>query len=431
MFPTSTTKLRKNLIFTLGCTTLAALASPAGGDELTRAEVLEAPALVEAVLARNPDMEAMQAAWQASQEVERGSGAWDDPMLGASLAPLSLGGEARTGYAVQLEQRFPFPGKRGLEKDAAREGARMAEYGRETVRLQLARLTVRAFADYAAAHEALVLKHRQEDLARETVTVAEGLYTVGRVPQQEALQAELERVRLEHDRIVLETDWHTARARLNALLHREQDALLPPPAPLPERVALPEPNTDEQSHPRLQTLEAGIAAADAEEALARREYWPDFTIMAGYDNMWEMSEHRWMAGASINVPIQRTPRRAAVDEARYRSAEQRARLRGEQAQLKEAVTIALHRAREAHHDLVLLEERTLPVARAQVEAARSAYEAGQVTLTALLDAQRSLWAFEEREIKARAELSAYLADYDYARGLLPRLDPNTHHGEAP
>ena len=428
----SKTSTGRSLVLILSSALLATtMPLSVSAQELDDLSVLEPRTLVEAVLARNPDMEAIQAAWDAQKAAEEATGALDDPMLSVSVAPFSLGGgEARTGYGVQVEQRFPFPGKRGLARQAAREEARMAGLDHEDFRLELARVAVRAYADYVAAHESLTLKQRQEELARETVTIAEGLYTVGRVPQQEPLQAELERVRLEHDRIVLETAVRLARTRLNTLLHRSPDAALPPPASLPE-VRLSFTDATGEGHPRLQAAQAGVDAAAAAESLARRQFWPDFGVMAGYENMWEMPEHRWMLGATINVPLQRNVRHAAVDESRYRGTERRARLQSEQARLAAELADARHRAQETHHDLMLLEERTLPVARAQLEAAQSAYEAGQVNLTALLDAQRSLWAFEEREVNARAELAAYLADYNYALGLLPRVEATEHDGEQP
>src|SRR5882672_6715430 len=55
------------------------------------AEKLERRALIRAVLDRNPSVESARQAWRAALARYRQAGAYEDPMLMASVAPLSIG----------------------------------------------------------------------------------------------------------------------------------------------------------------------------------------------------------------------------------------------------------------------------------------------------------------------------------------------------
>ena len=75
-------------------------------------EHLEREALVSAVLARNPSVNAAREALRAALAEIPQMTALDDPMVGYELAPLSIVGDAPYGQVVSVKQKLPFPGKR-------------------------------------------------------------------------------------------------------------------------------------------------------------------------------------------------------------------------------------------------------------------------------------------------------------------------------
>src|SRR5258705_324849 len=78
------------------------------------------------------------------------------------------------------------------------------------------------------------------------------------------------------------------------------------------------------AHPQRDAADARVRAAEANVGGAKRAYYPDVELMASYDSMWDMPEHRWMVGVGIEVPIQRGKRSAQVDAAEARVAQARA-----------------------------------------------------------------------------------------------------------
>src|SRR5205085_452952 len=113
---------------------------------------------------------------------------------------------------------------------------------------------------------------------------------------------------------------------INGLLHRAPHLALPP-APAQLDLAYAPQGTSEQlqelaltRRPQREAARARIRHGQAKVAVAEREFYPDFEVMASYDSMWDMPEHRWMAGVMVNVPIQRGRRRAAVEAAQAETA---------------------------------------------------------------------------------------------------------------
>src|SRR5262249_45435515 len=109
----------------------------------------------------------------------------------------------------------------------------------------------------------------------------------------------------------------------NALLHREPRFRLPPPAlALPAPGEIPDADLLRQvaieRRPDLTAQAARIEAEQAAVAPAAREFYPDFEFMGRYDNFWTNVEQRGQVGMYMNIPLNQSRRKAAVDEALYR-----------------------------------------------------------------------------------------------------------------
>jgi outer membrane protein, heavy metal efflux system len=218
-------------------------------------------------------------------------------------------------------------------------------------------------------------------------------------------------------------------AQMNELLHRDPELPLPPP---PDDLPLP-PTPDAAAPERLETEAidhrpdiAGVRQhARAEEARserAAREAYPDVTVSTSYNSMWDMPEHRWMVGLSFNLPVQTGRRHGAVDEANA----MRARYDAEAARMTDMartqVVVALKQLDEAGHVVRLFEERLLPIARQEVDAARAAFVSSGVPFVSVIDAEKNLRGVELDQQMAEADYDRRRGELDRALGRIPGLD---------
>jgi len=404
---------------------------PASGDvEVFReSRWLERKALVEAVLERNPSVAAAHEAWQATLARYPQVTALDDPTLSYTVAPRSIVGDARFGYAVELGQRVPFPGKRALEGAIVLAEAAAAQDDLQTTRLELALSASTLFDDYVLVERSLAINARHQELLAELVVSAQAQYLIGRASQHDVLQAEVERAHLEHDAVVLQSDRATIIAQINALLHREAQAALPPPPPELPVPTVPQPEqlpalVEEALHnrPEIGAWRERSAGGEAAARLAARQSYPDLELMARYDSMWDMPEHRWMVGLGVTVPLQQGRRRAAVAEAEAQAARARHELARARIAAQTEVFEAFRRAKDARHVQALHAERIVPAARQQVAVARAGFLAGRDSFLAVLAAERSLRTAELQLEIAHADLWRRLARLARAVGRLASED---------
>lgn len=392
------------------------------------ARQLDRTALVAAAIATNRDVEAMRQAWRAAAADVHAQGALDDPMASYSLAPLSIGSStAAFGQVIELRQKLPFPGKRELAGDAALDDAEVVRADFRAAQLAVAELASQLYDAAFVNARALEITDRHRALVEQMQKVSEARVASSRGSTQDVLQAEVELGHLEHERVMLEAERETIAARINGLLHRPPDAALPP---APSELTVPAMPADEAAlehaaladRPQQAAASARIRASETRVAIAERAYYPDFEVRGSYNSMWGMPEHRWMIGVGLNVPIQRGKRDAEVEAAEARVAQARAAAEGAGDEIRVDVARAQRELVEAIHVVHLYDERLLPAAKQQVDAALSGFTSGTNDFPAVIGAERGLRDIELAAFRARAEAWTRQAALDRAVGRLPGGD---------
>jgi outer membrane protein TolC len=373
---------------------------------------LTGEALIRQVLARNPTLAQMQAAWQAATQKIPQVSAGEDPMLMGVLAPASLGSnQVDPGYRIELSQKIYFPGKLNLKGQAASAEASAAENDVEDTRLQLVEAALMAFADYYLVDRAQEVNEEALKLLGQFRQNAEIQYKTGKVAQQDVLQADVEIGRQKERTLILQRTRKVAQARLNALMHLPPGSSLPPAArlvpqltPLPSAAALLARAV--ANRPDLKALADRIAAEQAALALAHKEYCPDFEVSAAYDTIMgngPMHDLAPQVSLKMNLPVRLAKRDAAVHEAQARIAQKNAELARQTDQVQFDVQQAYEQLVESEKILKLYDKEILPAAQTNVKAAESAYLTAKISFLSLIEAQRNLVNLKDRYYEAAAD----------------------------
>jgi outer membrane protein TolC len=371
---------------------------------------LSVEALVQEVVARNPSLAQMIAAWQAAQARYPQVTSLEDPMLVAKAAPGSLGSNTVDfGYMIEVSQEIPFCGKLALKGENALAEASAAGHDVDDMRLQLIESARSAFADYYLVARALTVNERNLELLTRLRKNAVSRYESGTSKtNQEFLQADVEIGREQERRLTLKQVQQVAVARLNTLLHLPPDSPLPPPPRQLDRVeALPEAKALRAAavayRPDLQALADRIKAEQAALGLAEKEFYPDFEVAAGYDAFWVEKPLRAEVNVRLNVPIYQAKRHAAVTEAEARVAERKAELARQIDLVNFQVQEAYEQLRQSEQSVRLYEKTILKKAKENREAAESAYGNGLIPFLSLIEAQRSEEDLLDRYYQAVAD----------------------------
>jgi outer membrane protein TolC len=162
-----------------------------------------------------------------------------------------------------------------------------------------------------------------------------------------------------------------------------------------------------------------VHSEEAMLALAHKEFVPDVEVLAAYDTMMGNGPARDLApqiGVRLNLPVRQERRFAAIAEGQARVAQRRAELDKQVDQVSFQVQEAYEQVQAGAKTVRLYEQTILPAARANVEAARSAYETGKVPFVSLIEAQRGVVDLQDRFYEALADTFRRRASLERAAG---------------
>ena len=157
-------------------------------------------------------------------------------------------------------------------------------------------------------------------------------------------------------------------------------------------------------HPELSRLNAAISASESRVTLAEKAFFPDFQVGVGYNSLWDPTDKRPVLGVSINVPLDRSKRRSALDRARAETRRTKFSLSERRAGLLAELATAHAEVVEAQSSVALYQDELVPLTAEYLEAAISDYQSGAGAFLNVITA-------EQRKLDTDLELARALSDY--------------------
>lgn len=388
-------------------------AAPAAGAQLTEAM------LIEQVVAANPGLAALHAAADAARYRIEPAGSLDDPVLRYAAAPRTIG-SGRFSQQAEFSQPIPWPGTLREREASARHQAAAASADADVLRLQVIRRARTALADWRYLSEALDINHANGQLLDELISIAGRRYAAGRGTRQDVLQAEMQRAELRNETLRLQRDQTVVRAAINALLNRAPGTALAPAEPLPH---LPEPPPTETlahmalaQHPALSRLEARSAARQSSVYLAEKAFYPNFQVGVGYAGLMDEPDKRPTLGMTINLPLDRGKRRAALDSARAEAKQSQWALTEQRTELLARIASARAGVEEARATAARYRDELAPLAAEYLDTALSDYQSGGGDFRDVLDAEQRKLQTDLALARARSDYAQRVAELAYWTG---------------
>ena len=383
-------------------------------------------ALVSEALERSPDVLEARARIEARRARIPQAGALPDPMLmygvmneGRPIPFETLGSAGDSEVYVGVSQELPFPGKRRLREQVAREEATAAEWAYEAVRRRVAANVAENYLDLSRIDAAAAVVERSRPLLEQMSSVARTRLGVGQATQQDVLDTEVELTRLEERSIVLAQQRAAVEARLRRLLGRRgadtfgapsPGSLAPLGQPLDALLA-----RAEAESPMVKETAQLLAAAERKLELARREKRPDFGVSLTYHNRGGLDPF-YDFGGKLTIPLYagRKQNRAVAEAAAERDAA-RSAADVARAEVRQAVTESHLMAQASERLLRLYDEALLKQARLSYDSALAQYQVGKAGFLTLVTSWRRLLdnelAYQEQLVeheKALARLAVHV-----------------------
>lgn len=322
-----------------------------------------------------------------------------------------------------ISQALAGPGKRSIEQNIARSDITQAQHELDSARLKVRVEVQKAFYDLLLAQDELQIHNHHVDIARQAIEAARIKYTVGKVPQQDILKAQLAMTRLAEHMIRFDRDAEIARARLNTLLGRDPTTPIQIQGDYAVAQVLPSAESLEKlavaSRPDLLAAQVAVEKSREEHSLTQKAYTPDFSVSGGYMLMPTGTNPRndYMVEGSVSLPwLNRHKHDAEVAESTAKVTEQDAELEAMRSEAYGQIQEALAEAQAAQGLAAVYGHSLRPQAESTLHAAIIAYENNQTELLDLLDSQMTVIDVDLSWRQAMGEFSTRLADLELAVG---------------
>lgn len=410
--------LARNLAALIVAAAGAAQAAPAFDSDSGTLDLEQAAHLA---LTAQPLLDAQRQSVRGAREAAVAAAALPDPILVGGLTDLTVTGADRytvkdqddIQFMLGIKQSFPGGNERALrgaraDAEADRLAAELDEQGR-----MVGRQTGLAWLDVWKAVQAQTLLKSSLAEAERQAQAVDIAYRSGRSTQAELLASRVSVDLLRDDLAGLEQDERHARNQLRRWIGDAADQPLTQALP-----AWPAPGVDRllahlERHPHVTAQAGAVRVAQAQVDLARADYRPDWSIQAGYGYRPEFADFASLQ-FEIGLPVLTRNRQDRVTESRLADLESTQALRED--------WLRQHRAeiRRNAEDLQRISQRMyryeasiLPQAQQRLDAALAAYAAGSGTVTAVLDARRSLVDIRLQRLGLEVDAARLHVQLDY------------------
>jgi outer membrane protein, heavy metal efflux system len=368
---------------------------------------------------KSAQLRAASARASAARESARAAGALDDPRFLVQLwnAPVDF---SNTPVMFQLSQTFPLGGRLDFKRSAAEADAQAAS-AEAAVRVQDVELDVAvAYFDLYKAQRTKGVNAGLTETLEALAAASAARVRTGVGQQADLLKAQVAVLEFEESIEVAAQEAQSARARLQALLQRQEQISGETTTPhvlgqLPSEAALRSRALD--ARPELKELTAKSQTASAQIRMAEAERVPDINVFGAYMHTFGgVSPSNFIfAGLEFTLPVWGSKNDGRIGAARALgeavSSDQAALRARVAAQVSEAFARVT-----AEERIVSLHHRIIPLMTAALDSGRADYASGRGDFLPVLDSVRELRRHELELVMHLAAYAKALAELQRAVG---------------
>ena len=345
--------------------------------------------LVEEALRNNREILAAQKKYEAARQRPAQASALPDPMVslgytanGWPYPVAGIGREATSNAGLSISQEMPFPGKQKLRGEVAAKEADAEFQAYLAVRLSVAERVKEAYHELHHAAVGMTFVTRYQGLLENILRISEARYTSGHAAQQDVFKAQTQLAIFEAQMLRFRQERASKEIEINALLNRPATVTLDAPeemTPGEMPATLDEMLAEARSHaPTLAAGQSMIQRGELAARLARRDYYPDYTVSGGYFNQGGLPP-MWQFRVDFKVPAYwRGKQRAAVSEQEFAASQARHDYEAAGVSIEARIREQYTNAETARKLIDLYEKSVIPGANLALESSLASYETSAI-----------------------------------------------------
>lgn len=362
--------------------------------------------LIQKALTKSPEILAAQLRYDASRFRIPQAGSLPDPMImfgyqNEGWDRYTYGEMPMSEWMFSASQMFPFPGKRSLRREIAAYESDKLSSTHESVRLKTIERIRELYYELFLVYKDIDIIEEKTALFSKIEDAALARYAAGMGMQQEVLMAQAEKYMLIEKEEMLKQRIQGIEAIMNAIVGRDIDT--PLGRPLEPSVGVIYPLSLEalismayDHSPEIKAQQKMVAGAEAKVRLSEKEYYPDFTIAAGYATRGGGALlDKWSLTTTVNIPLYyQTKQKQAVLEAETSLAEARQELESTKLMIASNIRDSYSMHKSAEKLMVIYKEGLIPKTYQDFDAALAGYSSGKTEAVTVINRLKALLDFE-------------------------------------
>lgn len=366
----------------------------------------ELPSLIQKSLESNAELKALKFELAEETAKIKPAGSLEDPMVAVEAMNVPtdsfrLNEYEMTGIQISLSQKLPFPGKLAAKKTIIALRSQTLEQRIQQLQRDITWNIKRIYYELYLKLQKKTIIENQRTYLRQTLKASQSRYILNQLSQASLLNLQVEEARLFNEQLRLSSEMKNLEAELAHITgHSEHTPALEFQPIRITRLPLQLWSEDEVTrlvlaqNSELRALASEVQVSDAGLILARKNYLPDFELMANYTireaipGMDPPQRGQDMVGAKlgISIPIWGYDKQSEQIKEAVASRERAASV------LENARLMQIHQARalfaelkESVQRIDLFEGGLLQLSQQAVAAGKAAYLTGKLEYTTLLD----------------------------------------------
>jgi cobalt-zinc-cadmium efflux system outer membrane protein len=350
--------------------------------------------LVDEALRNNREILAAQKRYEAARQRPAEASSLPEPTVslgytanGGPWPVAGIGTAATSNAGIAFSQEIPFPGKRKLRGEIAGKeaDANLEEY--RAVRLNIISRLKQAYHELHHAAVSVNFVHRYQDLLQRLLRISEARYSVGRAAQQDIFKAQTQFSIFQTQLLRYEQERTAKEIEINALLNRRQGsridvAMEMAPGEIPATLDQMLSRARMQS-PAIVREQRMVERNELAANLARKDYYPDYTVSGGYFNQGSMPP-MWQFRVDFKLPAYFWHKqRAAVNEQEFSATGSRHTYEASGVSLEARIRQDYSLAETARKLIDLYGKSVIPEAQLALESSQASYETGTLDFLSL------------------------------------------------
>ncbi len=395
-------KVRKTAALLHYCTTVLMLCSTTFFLQFSPAIASDTQleSLLKNALTKNHEILMMEHRVKGAKHRISQSGALPDPMLmfgyqNEGWSRFTLGEMQGAQWAFSVSQSLPFPGKLSLKKEVAEKEAEVTSISLEALKTSTAQRVYELYYDLFLVQKSLQLLKSNHSVLQQMEEIALSRLSLGLIRQQEVLSIQSQKYMLMEQEAMFRQKAEALEGMLNTIADREVSS---PFSPIPD-IELTDFNhtlqdlirLSEEGSFELKTKRQAQKVWESKIDLARREYYPDFTVSAGIFPRTGPFLDMWSLTVSMNIPLfYKSKQRQMVYEAEAMSNEARHEIKASMALLQASLRENLAMIQSADKIMEIYKKALIPTAYQELETMLYSYRVGTIETSEVVQKIRQI-----------------------------------------